>query len=151
MVAVPLGPDDHHRYAAKLTVHELPMAIPPISFGDNIRVRTTPETESVGLAGLIGQVYGETTLTVTDVDVIGDETEDFAINVHFDDLGEAFWFTPELLEFVGHGAGTEITLDGVDKKWTRNADGAWDESSTAKTQPKRSFLSRLFGLGNRDS
>lgn len=108
------------------------MANPPVSFGDNARVMATLETESVGLAGLTGQVYGHTTPSVTNVDVIGDLTEDIAVNVHFDDRDEAFWFAPELLEFVNHGEGTEITLDGVDKKWTRNADGEWDESSTAK-------------------
>lgn len=35
-----------------------------ISFGDNVRVVSTPLTVTVGLAGL---VYGETTLSVTGV------------------------------------------------------------------------------------
>ena len=33
---------------------------PQITFGDNVRVRPSPETETRGVAGLLGQVYGET-------------------------------------------------------------------------------------------
>jgi len=128
------------------------MADPSISFGDNIRVKTTPETASVALAGLTGEVYRHTTPSVTDVDVIGPVTEDFAINVHFDERGEAFWFAPELLEFVDHDAGTEITLDGVDKKWTRNTDGGWDQSSTdnepaCKVECRLSLWNDVFVAG----
>ena len=36
-------------------------------FGDNVRIRVTPETEAAGVAGLRGQVYGETTPSVTEV------------------------------------------------------------------------------------
>ena len=123
-----------------------------ISFGDNVRVVATPETENAGLAGLTGQVYGETTPSVTNVEVIGKMQGDFAINVHFDERGESHWFIPELLEFVDHGTGTEFTLDGVPKKWTRNADGGWDETSTTDPTPRKSgFLSRLFGLRGRDT
>ena len=122
----------------------------PVSFGDNVRVIATPDTERLGLAGLSGQVYGHTTPSVTDVDVIGDLTDDFAINVHIEERDADFWFVPELLEFVDHAAGTEITLDGVPKKWTRSADGGWDESPTAEPAPKRSFLSRLFETRGRD-
>lgn len=43
----------------------------PISFGDNVRVRSTDLSESVGLAGLAGQVYGETTPSKTGVELIG--------------------------------------------------------------------------------
>ena len=115
-----------------------------------MRVVATPETERLGLAGLSGQVYGETTPSVTDVDVIGDATNDFAVNVHIEERDTAFWFAPELLEFVDHAAGTEISLDGVPMKWTRKADGSWDESSTGDSSPKRGFLSRWFGLGGRN-
>jgi hypothetical protein len=30
------------------------------TFGDNVRIRTTSVTKTLGLAGLIGQIYGET-------------------------------------------------------------------------------------------
>jgi hypothetical protein len=41
-----------------------------ISFGDNVRVRATPETTARGLAGAAGQVQGVTTPSVTNVDVV---------------------------------------------------------------------------------
>jgi hypothetical protein len=100
---------------------------PTITFGDNVRVRPSPETEARGVAGLLGQVYGETTPSVTGVAVIGEVTRDHALNVHFEGRTETLWFAPELLEFVDHAAGAEIRLDGVPKKWVRTAAGAWTE------------------------
>ena len=118
----------------------------PITFGDNVRVLTTPETEHAGLAGLTAQVCGHTTPSITNVDVIGELNDDFALSVHFDERDESYWFVPELLEFVDHGAGTEITLEGVPKKWTRNPDGTWDESSTGEPScQKHGIWSWLFG------
>jgi hypothetical protein len=73
-----------------------------ITFGDNVRLRSTPETEALGLAGQVGQVYGETTPSVTGVTV------------------------------VGQIVGSEIRLDGVPKKWTRSASGDWVKSSDKK-------------------
>ena len=99
-----------------------------ITFGDNVRLRSTPETKALGVAGEIGQVYGETTPSVTKVAVIGELVGDYAVNVHFKGRTDALWFVPELLEFVDHAAGTEIRIDGVPKKWTRNASGEWVES-----------------------
>ena len=118
----------------------------PIGFGDSVRVLQTAETEALGLTGLVGSVYCYTTPSVTGVHVVGGCPDDFAINVHFDELDVDHWFNPELLEFVDHGAGTEIMLDGVRKKWTRNADGGWNETDISDdTPPKRGFLARLFG------
>ncbi len=114
-----------------------------ISFGDNVRVRDTAATRAAGVAGLTGPVYGETTPSVTGVDVIGEVTRDYAINVHFEERGESLWFAPDQLEFVDHGAGTEITLDGVDKKWTRTESGEWQESPQG-TKVK-SLWARLTG------
>ena len=94
-----------------------------ISFGDKVGVRSLPETVELGVAGLKGSVYGVTTPSVTGVDVVGELKEDRALNVHFSDLGKAFWFAPHLLEFVDHGAGTEIEITG--KKLIRSADGTW--------------------------
>src|SRR6185436_9990147 len=101
---------------------------PAITFGDNVRVRATPETEACGVAGLVGQVYGETTPSVTGVSVNGHLTRDYAVNVHFEGRKETFWFASELLEFVDHAAGTEIRLDGVPKTWTRKKSGEWIET-----------------------
>ena len=118
----------------------------PISFGDNVRVRVTPVTEQAGVGGLAGNVRGETTPSVTNVDVIGELKEDFALHVFFEDRNEGLWFVPELLDFVGHAPGSEITIKGVDKRWIRRKDGEWDEETTGR-EP-RGFLSgirRLFG------
>lgn len=100
-----------------------------ISFGDNVRIRSTPLTEEHGLAGLSGQVYGETTPSSTGVEVIGDLKADYAINVFFENQNKSYWFASELLEFVDYGAGTEIMLEGVPKKWVRAASGEWIEQS----------------------
>ena len=104
------------------------------SFGDNVRIRTTKETEDAGVAGLEGHVCGETTPSVIGVEVIGALSDDYAINVHCDDRDEAFWFAPELVEFVDHAVGTEIRLVGVDKRWTRTDDGGWHEESLVETK-----------------
>lgn len=106
------------------------------AFGDKVRIRHLPETESKGLAGLVGNVYGQTTPSVTGVEVIGELTSDYAINVFFEDRDESFWFAPALVEFVDHAPGMEVTLDGVPKKWVRTETGDWREEST-ETKPKK--------------
>lgn len=108
-----------------------------ISFGDNVRIRDTPATQAAGVAGLTGPVHGETTPSVTGVEVIGEPDGDYAIAVHFEERGEALWFAPDLLEFVDHGAGAEITIKGVDRKWTRTESGEWEESPTDGAGKKR--------------
>ncbi len=105
---------------------------PAITFGDNVRVRALPETEARGVAGLCGQVYGETMPSVTGVSVIGQVTRDYALNVHFEGRTETLWFAPELLEFIDHAPGTEVRLDGVPKKWVRSASGEWVETKERK-------------------
>ena len=99
------------------------------TFGDNVRIRVTRETGEAGVAGLEGQVYGETTPSVTGVEVIGTASDDHALNVHFEGRGEALWFAPEVVEFVDHAVGTEIRLDGVHKRWVRTDDGGWHEDT----------------------
>lgn len=103
-----------------------------LSFGDNVRVRSTSETEARGIAGLRGQIYGETTPSVTDIEVVGTLQSDYAVNVSFDNRKDSVWLAPELVEFIDHGAATEITLDGVPKKWVRAKGGEWIEESTQK-------------------
>jgi hypothetical protein len=99
-----------------------------ISFGDNVRIRSTALTQELGLANLVGNVHGETTPSVTSVEVIGEIKEDYAVHVLFEERDEGFWFAPELLEFINHAAGTEIRLEGVPKKWVRSETGEWVES-----------------------
>lgn len=109
-----------------------------ISFGDNVRVLSTPVTQDKGLAGLAGSVFGETTPSVTGVSVIGESKSDYAINVHFESLKQDFWFAPELLELVDHAEGTVITLKGVPKKWTRTKTGEWlEESAESPAEVKK--------------
>jgi hypothetical protein len=105
-----------------------------MTFGDNVRLLSTPETEALGVAGKVGQVYGVTTPSVTGIAVIGNLVGDCAFNVHFEGRTDtdSIWFVPELLEFVDHGPGTEIRLNGVPKKWTRSESGEWIEAPLKK-------------------
>lgn len=96
-------------------------------FADRVRIRDCEETARLGLAGREGQVFGWTTPSVTGVAVIGALGEDYAVNVHFDALGESFWFAEDLVERIDRGAGTVISLDGVDKEWVRLENGEWEE------------------------
>ena len=94
-----------------------------ITFGDNVRVVSTPLTESLGLADLTGSVYGETTPSVTGVEVVGYLDDDYAINVQLDGRDESVWFSSSLLEFVDHGAGTEIVIGN--QRIVRAQSGEW--------------------------
>jgi hypothetical protein len=99
-----------------------------IRFGDHVRIRRHPDTEAAGLAGHIGEVRGVTTPSITAVTVVGPSESDCAFNVYVERLNREGWFSPELLELVGHAPGTTITLVGVAKTWTRTSDGDWTES-----------------------
>ena len=95
--------------------------------GDRVRIRASTETEELGLAGLEGVVFGWTTPSSTGVDVIGVASSDAALNVHFEERDESFWFAEELVELIDHNAGTVISLEGVDREWVRLPDGEWQE------------------------
>jgi hypothetical protein len=86
-----------------------------ISFGDKVQVMSTPDTTKRGLAHRTGHIYGETTPSVTNIEVIGTLTQDYALNVHIEELDESFWFAAELIELIDHAPGTEIRLHGVPK------------------------------------
>lgn len=94
-----------------------------ISFGDNVRILSSPETDKIGLSGKTGNVYGETTPSITDVEVIGALKNDYALNVCVDDDGSTYWFSPDLLEFIDHAPGTTHEVAGI--KSIRNEDGTW--------------------------
>jgi hypothetical protein len=91
---------------------------------DRVRVRSSAETDALAVAGLVGQVYGFTTPSVTGVEVVGTLTGDYALNVHFDGRKETLWFAPELLEFVDHAPGTRVGL-GPGREWVRAESGQW--------------------------
>jgi hypothetical protein len=57
--------------------------------------------------------------------------------VFFEDRNESFWFAPSLVQFVDHAPGTEITIDGVAKKWVRTESGDWREESNEPKTAKR--------------
>jgi hypothetical protein len=113
-------------------------------FGDSVRIRSTPLSQQLGYADRTGSVYGETTPSVTGVEVVGDVTHDFALNVVFDD-GEpkgGLWFAPQLVEFIDHAPGTEIRIG--DAHLVRGADGEWDKVSTSKSAATPGFISWLM-------
>ena len=96
-----------------------------ISFGDNVVIVASPTTEELGYARAPGQVWGVTTPSVTKVVVIGESDEDLAFNIHFENIElEDAWFVPALVEFVDHGAGTEIRIG--DARLTRSTEGEWE-------------------------
>lgn len=111
-------------------------------FGDSVRIRSTPLTESLGLSGLTGSVYGETTPSVTGVKVIGEATNDFALNVMLDTRKEQLWFAPQLVEFLDHAAGTEVRIGN--RRLVREASGEWHEVPGSQPPLKPSLIHRLM-------
>ena len=107
------------------------------SFGNKVKIKNTPETEMIGLAGKIGEIYGHTTPTVTGVEVIGQTDKDFALNVYFEDKKEAFWFDENLIEELDKGEGSEFTLDGINKKWRKDSTGNWIEEDLPEKNNKK--------------
>jgi hypothetical protein len=101
-----------------------------VEFGDNVRIARTPLTQAAGVAGLVGQIYGETTPSVTGVEVIGDASADYAVNVFFEDRNESLWFAVNLLEFVDHGPGITIEIGEPPTKWVRTEEGEWKQVPT---------------------
>lgn len=104
------------------------------SFGNKVKIKDSPQTVEKGLAGKIGEVYGQTTPSMMDFEIIGTPKEDYAVNVYFDDLKESFWFDADLLEQLDDGEGTVMTLDGIPKKWTKGKNGEWIEENTEINQ-----------------
>jgi hypothetical protein len=97
-----------------------------ITFGDNVKVLSSPETDAISISGKVGQVSGETTPSVTGVEVIGEVNDDFALNVSIEGYDETYWLSTDLLEFIDHAEGTEMVVGNV--RAVRRADGCWEES-----------------------
>src|SRR5512143_2829905 len=98
-----------------------------LSFADRVRVREVPETSGKRLAGRIGEIHGFTMPATSGVEVIGATSHDVALGVYFDELKEALWFAPELLDFVDHGEGTAIRVQGSDVEWVKTERGDWTQ------------------------
>jgi hypothetical protein len=115
-----------------------------ISFFDHVRIRDTPPTRVAGLVGLSGTVYGITTPSITEVYVIGEVQNDYAINVYFEERNESFWFASDQLEFLDHNEESEFTING--KKWIRTKSGEWEEQPGGKKYPDiwERIMGRIF-------
>jgi hypothetical protein len=98
-----------------------------LDFGDRAKVVESPETTLLGLAGLIGVVYGVTKPSVTGVEVIGGTQSDLAFNLNFAGKKETLWFAPNLLEFVDHGAGMTASIGK--NEFVRTSSGKWEKKT----------------------
>ncbi len=103
-----------------------------IQFGDRVRILSDPATEERGFAGKIGEVYGQTTPSVSNPEIVGTPIKDYAVNVFFQDVDKQYWFPEHLVELVDHNPGTTISLDRSDKEFVRNSDGSWAERPKSK-------------------
>ena len=102
------------------------------SFGDNVRIISSPATDAAGISGLAGCIYGETMPSASGVSALGELSDDYAVNVFVDELNKDFWPDPSLVEFVDHGAGAEITVAGSAVKIVRQPDGSWTEMGSTR-------------------
>lgn len=108
------------------------------SFGDRVRIKSTVETESVGIAGVEGDVFGVTTPSATGVTVIGGSPDDVALHVYFEGRSDELWFRPDLVETTHVNEGSVLEVGSV--RATRQADGFWLEEQRRES----GFLSRLL-------
>lgn len=118
------------------------MSDPTLSFGDMVRIRTTPLTEKLGLAGHTGCIFGETMPSTSGVEVIGEVTGDYAVNVMIEARDEQLWFAPNLVEFIDHGAGMDLIIG--DRHLVRDASGEWSEIPGPTPSLTPGFIHRLF-------
>ena len=92
-----------------------------ISYGDNVKILNSEQTDELGLSGKTGEVLGETSPSSTGVTFIGDAKDDYVINVAFVEPNAEYWFTPELLELVNQEEKAENKQSQVQtldqKKW----------------------------------
>ena len=109
-----------------------------IEFGDHVRIKSSPDTEAAGIAGLEGDVHGFTTPSSTGVEVLGGAPGDYALHVYIEGYEGELWLRPELLEFLDHSAGQEMVIGN--HKAIRQADGTWLETTVKPDSPLRRLL-----------
>ncbi len=102
-------------------------------FGDRVRIKESAETSAAGIAGVEGDIYGMTTPSVTNVEVIGGAPEDCALNISIESLKKTFWVRPDLVEVLHHNAGMEMVVGNI--RAVRLADGSWIESEIMPCEP----------------
>jgi hypothetical protein len=95
-----------------------------LTVGDRVCIRENDNAIAHASSGRCGVVYGETTPSVSDVEVIGTTAYDYAVNVCLDGDVSSAWYAVELLEFIERGAGTTINVAG--QTYTLRADGGWE-------------------------
>lgn len=91
-----------------------------ISYGDNVKILNSEQTDEVGLSGKIGEVLGETSPSSTGVTYFGDAKDDYVLNVAFVEPNAEYWFTPDLLEPVDQDVNKNEAVtqtQTVSKKW----------------------------------
>jgi hypothetical protein len=99
-----------------------------LSLFDTVRIRTTDETEGLGIAGRTGLFYGFTTPSVTGVRIVGRGAGDLAFSVSIEGQDEPLYLDPDLVEFVDHTPGVTASVGG--RNFTRRADGEWIENDS---------------------
>lgn len=83
----------------------------PFLMGRNAKIKSTELTDSLGLGGLTGTIFGQTQPSSSGVtDVIGLKDQDYAINVFIDDLDESYWLAEDLVEVLEGGSKIEFKL-----------------------------------------
>ena len=110
-----------------------------LAFADRVRIRETSDTSESKVAGRVGEIHGFTMPSASGVSVIGSSSHDVALGVYFDELKQALWFAPELLEFVDHGAGTTIWVQGSEVEWVKTERGDWVQQRRLATLRRRLF------------
>ena len=94
---------------------------------DLVRIKSSPETDRLGLSGKLGHIRGFTTPSVTNPTVIGDLREDYALSVYFEDNEQQLWLADQLLEYLDHDPGLEATIGG--RRLFYTPDGRWEEAT----------------------
>jgi hypothetical protein len=107
------------------------------SFGDIVRIADGAGVKRLGLVGKEGVVFGISAPSTSGVDVVGEVTSDLAYNVYFQELGQGWWFAPELVEFVSAAADKDVRFDGVRTKWVKHEGGDWPEPDGAWPSPDK--------------
>jgi hypothetical protein len=119
----------------KIASERLGRLMAEVGIFDRVRVRSTALTDSLGLAGRVGLVYGQTTPSITGVQGIGDEGNDHGFCIRFEDGDQEVWLASDLVEFVDHAPGSTARIG--QRSHIRDEKGVWHEAiERSETQPR---------------
>ena len=96
------------------------------SFGDTVRILSTPETKAKGVDGKVGEVSGVTVPSLTGIEIIGDTEKDCGISVLVHETRELVWLNPDLVVQLEHGEA--IHIEAGNFQGTRDSNGSWQVS-----------------------